>query len=87
MKPIEILVKEFDFKKNGGLCFSHECFSNSTRAVKLKETNLIKQQNREIAHVEVCNDCFKVIDKVVKRINKEVYGNFKIIKFDVQEKA
>ena len=86
MNMIEILVSEFDFKKNGGKCFAQDCFSNSTKAVKLKEADLMKQTDKELAYIEICKDHVPLIGKVVERINKETYGDFKLIKSEIRDK-
>ena len=86
MNIIEILTSEFDFKKEDGICFAHYCLSSSNKSVNLKEVDMMKQTDKELAHIEVCKDHLSIIDSVTERLNKEFYGDFKIVKSDVRDR-
>ncbi len=86
MSKLEELIKVFDFKRDSGECFAHECFSPSTKTVILRENDLKSLDSKEVAQIEICDDHFNLLDHVLRKMNTEVYGNLKMIEFEIQDK-
>ena len=79
MSLVEKLVKYFDFQKDKG-CNIKNCNNNTFKTIVLKEIELKKQNIRDIAKINLCEEHYKEFGNILKDLNKESGKNFKVIR-------
>ena len=84
MNPIEMLLKNFDFRKENGTCFSPECKNNATHKIVMKEVNLRQKNEKDLAEIKLCEEHTPMIETITRELNEKLAGNFIVYRFEMK---